>query len=257
MHTYYFHGRVIPLRANVFFDTIKTSGKTADHQVDLEISCYYSEFQGTLRTDKLFENVFHFEAHLELMVKNILDRFSFAAVCAYNFELIGAVLPNGNPVVFTVSEAVFKNTTDEQWALSKEKIPFLDDLIFFKFSDIGVDHALRCFNHAMRDKALSTMFCYLAIEVVARRCLTISRSKQVEELKPSDWIEFRALINLEEATIKGKIKKLADKFRHGNFGDTSWDQRKASLSLTWEIIRRAIHFCKTKSKLPETDYPNL
>lgn len=255
MHTYYFHGRVIPLRADVFFNTIRTSGRTAGKHVDLEVSCYHSEFQGTIKTPSLFDDVFDLEVHVELMMRNVVDRLSYLAICAYDFELVGAVMPNGDPVVFAVSEAVLKPTVEEQWLHSKETIPFLDDIIFFRFNDVGIDQALRCFNHAMRDKTLTTLFCYLAIEVVARRCLSISRGASVTELKATEWAEFRGLINLLEATIKGEIKTLADKFRHGNFDDTSWGQRKSALSLAWEVIRRAIYYCRTKSKLPETEFP--
>ena len=65
----------------------------------------------------------------------------------------------------------------------------------------------------------------------------------------------RILNATQEATIKGDVKLLSDKFRHGSFIDTSWDERKRALSLTWEIIRRYMFYLRGKGDLPELDFP--
>jgi len=71
--------------------------------------------------------------------------------------------------IFGVSEPIFFDDVRSQQDFSRDQIPFCDELIDLKFHDVRLDHALRCFCHAMRDDALTSLFCYIAIEVLARR----------------------------------------------------------------------------------------
>jgi hypothetical protein len=92
-------------------------------------------------------------------------------------------------------------------------------------------------------------------ETVARGVVASQRQKEVEEIRSAEWEAFRKGLRIQEATIKGDVKWLSDKFRHGNFIDTSWDERKRALSLTWEIIRRYMFYLRGKGDLPELDFP--
>jgi hypothetical protein len=67
-------------------------------------------------------------------------------------------------------------------------------------------------------------------------------SEPIEEMNARAWQAFREALLLKRETIETNVKTLADRFRHGNFTDTSWEQRKAALALTWSIIERALHF---------------
>ena len=133
----------------------------------------------------------------------------------------------------------------------------MDDFLDFKFNDGRLDHALRCFNYAIRDKALTTLFCFLAIEVLARRVSEIVLGGKIEEVDKKVWDTFKGTLNLKEQTIKSDVKMLSDAFRHGDFVDTSWETRKRSLATTWEIIARTMHLLMNKSQLSKTEFPEL
>jgi hypothetical protein len=104
---------------------------------------------------------------------------------------------------------------------------------------------------------MTPLFCYIAIEVLARGVVEISENRVVDDVRNHEWLTFRTLLNLKEETIKNDVKPLADDFRHGNFVDTSWELRKRVLSLTWEIIRRSMYFIKDHSQLSIASFPEI
>jgi hypothetical protein len=254
---YFFHGRILPERVH-FHLNYSRDVQFADIKAKFRIFGFGSEFNGLLEAERPLESMLSLSSMLNGILRSILDRYSFANICAYDFDLIGAyALNDGAQQIFGVSEAVFFSNLDDQINFAKEKIPFLNEFLSLEFHDVRLDHAIRCFNHALRDWGLSTLFCYLAIETLARRINEIQQSKEIENVGKEEWLSFRKALRLKEETIKSDVKALSDKFRHGNFVDTSWDERKTALALTWEIISRAMHFIKTRSALPADKFEEI
>jgi len=256
--SYFFHGKFVPERANIWFNYSNRGAKFPDREVQYSVFAFGSEFNGKIVSTVPFENMLAVHSAVYLLLRSMLDRICYLNACGYDIDLIGAVSTQGQEhQIFGVYEPIYFNTVDEQLDYSRKQIPFIDELIDLKFHDIRLDHALRCFCHAMRDDALTALFCYIAIEALARRVAEIVEGKQVDDVGNSEWIKFTQNLNLKASTVKDEVKTLADDFRHGNFVNTTWEARKKMLSLTWEIIRRAMHFIRTKSALAPSSFPEL
>lgn len=256
--SYFFHGKFVPERTNIQLNYMGHGAKLSDRSVKFDLFAFGSEFNGKISSDVPFENMLAVHSVVYLLVRSILDRLSYINICGYDFDLIGAVSVSSQAhQVFGVYEPVYFDDLAQQQESAKEKIPFSDELVGLKFHDVRLDHALRCFCHAMRDDALTPLFCYLAIETLVRRVVEIVRDREIEDVRAAEWVTFRERLNIEETTIKDDIKVLADSFRHGKFVNVSWDARKKMLSLTWEIIRRSMYFMRTKAALETSSFPEI
>lgn len=255
---YFFHGKFLPERTSIRLNYVDRRARLQDREIRFSVFSFESEFNGRISSDAPFENTASVQSVVYLLLRSILDRLSYLNVCGYDVDVVGAVAVNGHEhQIFGVSEPVFFDDVQLQAEFSKEKIPFCDELIDLTFHDVRLDHALRCFCHAMRDDALTSLFCYIAIETLARRIVEILDRKEIDDVRGDEWIKFRQNLNLKENTIKEDVKVLADNFRHGNFVNTTWAARKKALSLTWEIIRRAMFFIRTKTALPIASFPDI
>ena len=256
--SYFFHGKFVPERANIRLSYTGIGARLENKQVRFNIFAFGSEFNGKISSSIPFENIPEVQSTVCLLLRSILDRVSYLNACGYDIDLIGAVSAEGHDhQIFGVNEPIFYGDVNQQWEFARKQIPFADELLELKFHNARLDHALRCFCHAMRDDALTPLFCYIAIEVLVRAVVEIVEQKKIDDVRNGEWITFRKSLNLKEITIKTDIKTLADDFRHGNFINTSWDDRKKILSLTWEIIRRAMHFMKSKAALDAPSFPEL
>jgi hypothetical protein len=252
---YVFYGRILPERAHVYFNLKQKKAEIAGVNVEFDVFCFGSQFNGTAKFDKDVTQL-EVQTIVQALMRSFLDRLCFENICAYDFDLTGAVsVASGDKWIYGVNEPVFHDKIEDQSTFAKKQIPFISEVVNLTFHEIRLDHALRCFSHAIRDRALTTLFCYLAIETVARGVVELQRQKEVDEIQSAEWEAFRKGLRIQEATIKGDVKALSDKFRHGNFIDTSWDERKRALSLTWEIIRRYMFYLRGKGDLPESDFP--
>ena len=255
---YFFHGKFVPERTNIQFSYMGRAAKLADREVKFDLFAFGSEFNGKISSDTAFENMLTVHSVVYLLVRSILDRLSYLNICGYDFDLVGAVSSSGQVhQVFGVYEPVFFDDVTQQQEFYKAQIPFADELMALKFHDVRLDHALRCFCHAMRDDALTPLFCYLSIETLVRRVVEITRDQEIENINAPEWLTFRESLNINESTIRNDVKVLADSFRHGKFVNVSWEARKKMLSLTWEIIRRSMYFMRTKAVLASSAFPNI
>jgi hypothetical protein len=256
--TYFFHGKFVPERVNIHLNYKDFGAKLSDRELRFTIFSHESNFNGKISSNVPFENAIRVYTIVYLILRNIIDRLGYLNLCGYDVDLIGAVSATGESKhIFGVYEPVFFDDLDQQRRFAKEKIQFIDNLLDFGFHDVRLDHALRCFSHALRDDAMTSLFCYIAIEAIARRVVEISDSTKIDDVRNEEWLKFRQKLNLKEATIKDDVKTLADNFRHGNFVDTSWEARKKMLALTWEIIRRGMHFIREQTDLSIKTFPEL
>ena len=256
---YFFHGRILPDRAHVRLNYPAQGVKMGGHDLVFKLFAFGSEFNGLLQSQKPIPTLTEVSAILKSMLRSILDRWSFAYICAYDFDLVGAVRAStGEAQIFGVNEPVFYTDIDEQLKYTEKQISFLDELVGLSLHEVRLDHALRCFNHAMRDQALVTpLFCYLAIEALAYLVVEIARGGKVARVDNPEWEIFRRTLRIKRDTLTSDFKALPDRFRHGDFVDTSWDERKKALGLAWEIIRRSIHFIKIRTALSEAEFPEI
>lgn len=255
---YFFHGRFLPERTNIRLTYVDRRARLQDREIQFSLFSFESEFNGRISSDAPFESPAAVQSIVYLLLRSILDRLSYLNVCGYDIDVVGAVSADGTDHhIFGVNEPVFFDDVQAQQEFSKSQIPFCDEIIDLKFHDVRLDTALRCFCHAMRDDALTPLFCFIAIEILARRVVEINDRSVVAEVRSKEWGKFRQILNLKEDTIKNRVKASADDFRHGNFVNTSWESRKEALSLTWEIIRRSMHFIRSKTALSTESFPEL
>jgi hypothetical protein len=225
-----------------------------DRKVSFSVFCYGSQFSGWISGTPNFDNEIHAVAVVHLILRNLVDRLSFINMCGYDVDIVSMTDGSATQIVGAYEPVLFENIED-QVAHTHKLIPFLSPVEFTPHH-LRLDHALRCFNHAMRDDALTTFFCYLAIETTARMIAEIRDGVEVTEMTSAAWEQFRQTLRLRRETIDADVKALADRFRHGDFVNTSWSERQRALRVTWSTIARAMHLVRG-NEISESDFPLL
>lgn len=244
---YSFAGRVLPERAHAYFHIPKRKARLPDREVAISVFCFGSQFTGSISSDTPFDNLRHAAAVIILMLRNVVDRLSFLFMCGYDVE-VTSITAGEDHEILGVYEPVFFDEPGQQGSFARKELPSFSPIEMTPHH-VRLEHAFRCFNHALRDDALTTFFCYLAIETTARMIAETMDCKPVERVDKKVWAIFREALRIQQSTIENSVKELADRFRHGDFINTSWEQRKRALSLTWLIIQRAIHFLGSHNSL--------
>ncbi len=230
----------MPDRANIHFVYNDLKFATKLGKFSISFQAFDSECLGELRSENNIEN--HEASHIiNLIIKNLVYRLSFINACSYDFEIVSIRNINtGSADFITVFEPFLFEQFEQMTNYGHTQHGYLIVPNGPRVGQQMIDVALRLFNHAMRDKALTPLFCYMAIESPAYGFSEIDDKITPKQLKADDWKKFRQKLSISEITIKDKIKPLADEMRHGKLSDTSWKNRKECLSLTWEIISRAM-----------------
>lgn len=94
-------------------------------------------------------------------------------------------------------------------------------------------------NHAIRYPNETALFCYRAIETMARYFC----ESMFDNIKGEDWKKFRETIGVTREEIM-KIKEQADFGRHGSVSPMPPGARVELFEATWEIYDKYIEFAK-------------
>ncbi len=90
---YFFHGKILPERANFNLRLLDRGVTLQDRKIKFSIFAFASEFNGWLETSPSFDNMSNLSETIGLIIRNILDRYSFTNICGYGFDLIGTIGP--------------------------------------------------------------------------------------------------------------------------------------------------------------------
>ncbi|MEJ0013212.1 MAG: hypothetical protein WDM94_11440 [Bauldia sp.] len=251
----FFNGKVLPERAHAYFNIQKQHARLQDREIEFSALCFGSQIVGSITSSSGFDNLLHASTVANLVLRNIVDRLSFANFCGYDVE-VTSIISGEESEILGVFEPVFFDTPEQQAAFTRKELPFFSPVQFTP-AHPRLDHALRCFNHGLRDRALTTFFCFLAIETVARMICEVVRGVEVPRVQEAEWLLFRESLQVRRETIDDDVKKLSDHFRHGDFVNTSWPERKKAMSLTWNVIARAMQVLTTGQSLSAEVFPPL
>src|SRR6266404_8964565 len=80
---YVFYGRILPERAHVYFNLKQKKAEIAGVNVEFDVFCFGSQFNGTLKFDKDVTQL-EVQTIVQALMRSFLDRLCFENICAYN-----------------------------------------------------------------------------------------------------------------------------------------------------------------------------
>jgi hypothetical protein len=231
MKNYIIVGRVIPERANVRFSVGKFGFKHSDLSGSGTASAEFSQISVHLNFEQDCENRYEIMSVARSVTAPIANYIAFTQTASYHlsFDLIVDV-DNQRHYPVPVTEPLFAEEVEAPNTFFKRK-EHADTLVPLSVFDPVLQRSLDDLANALRYPGLSPMYCRLAIETL--------RTSFDPQSEANGWKLLRERLNIKRETIDSFWKLAADQ-RHGRLIDHSWDDRRACLRATWEIVNRYI-----------------
>jgi hypothetical protein len=224
-------GRIVPERANVRFHVEKFSFDSAGLRGSGAAFAEFSQVSIHLNFEQDCENRYDAISIARSVAATISNYIAFTQTASYHlsFDLI-IDIENQKHYPVAISESLFKEEIEAPNTFFKRR-EHADTLVPLSVFDPFIQRALDDLANALRFPGFSPMYCRLAIETL--------RTSFDPESEANAWELLREQLSIKRGTIDSFWKLAADQ-RHGRFIDHSWDDRKACLRITWEIVNRFI-----------------
>lgn len=223
-----FSGSATPIE--ISFEGVGLKFTILNNQISAHVSLHnFSDNQNTLKN-----RVTNFiNAFVNLVALNI--------ACPYSAEIISITnCETGIQNVYSIYEPIFDNDdfTDDAPLRSVE---LSTEHIILSVKDVVLQRAMSDFKSALALPNDTSFYCFRAIE---------SLRHHFAGDKSSQWEKMRESLKIDKLKISA-IQDYADALRHGQSIPQNWEQRKADLITTHEIIKRYISYRLNK---PIDDY---
>ncbi len=236
MEPYFFHGTVLPERAQLSLQfSLKFGHVHSGKRASARVSIVLNQVAVWIDTEDEWDVV-----DLRNVVINIvrphLDMLGFLLGHAYDLSIARVVnRERGVDYVFGIDTPCL--------APRAEAIDVDAEILKLRDKTIG-PHGIylnRCFGDlvsAMKHADDTAFYCYRAIESMRHHCAATNGI--TDESKAVQWAKFREMAGCDESQIM-TIKTAADGLRHGNPMESLSYDRSAILVSTWDIVRRYLN----------------
>jgi hypothetical protein len=224
-------GRVIPERANVQFHVPKFEFSYSNLSGSGTAFAEFSQVSINLRFEKDCDNLAIVASIARSIVAPVSNYIAFTQTASYYIALDMIVdVDAGRHYSVSASEPFFSVEAEPPNTFSKKQEHDITVIPNF-VTDPVLQRVLDDLGNALRYPQLSPMYCRLAIETL--------RSSFDPTNEANAWAMIRNALNIRRETIDTFWKLAADQ-RHGRIVDHTWDERKACLRTTWEIVNRYV-----------------
>jgi hypothetical protein len=224
-------GRIHPERTAVYIDTIRWQKESST----LTFRCDASQISIQVDDDRI-NNLISAHGTAEHIAQNFASTLGFLLGCSYRAEITQIIPEEHHPFTFGVQREELKFSFSEE-----DFNAAFSELINLVRHDMPLRFSIQDYTQAINDKLGCAMYCYRAIESIAKSIGGNTRKGN------TNWPPLHETLNTSAEEMTSKVTSFAKIVRHGNwneFKSTNEQQRLDMLLLTREIICRYIDHLK-------------
>jgi hypothetical protein len=231
MEPYFFHGAVLPERAQLTLQfSLRFSHFASGISAEAKVSIVLNQVAVWVESEHDWD-IFDLRNVVKSIVQGQLAMVGYLKGYAYEFE-ISRVLSQSRGIDFVFG-------IDVPCLVERGKsVDLQAALLKLRDKTLGLNGMFlhRCFGDlvsSMKHADDTGFYCYRAIESLRHHCSAVHGLSAAEKSK--QWEKFRAVSGCSEETLRA-IKAAADPLRHGGVSGSSSDDRAKLFTSTWDVV---------------------